>query len=78
MRIRLNPIACQSIVLAVCLSMPMPLIASLANRANASPQPEAAATSSVNSPATDTAAAPVLGSAIFDTRVMTTGSIVGW
>jgi hypothetical protein len=78
MRIRLNPIACQSIVLAVCLGMPMPLIASLANHANALPQAEAAATSPVNSAAADTATAPVLGSAIFDARVMTTGSIVGW
>jgi hypothetical protein len=77
MRIRLNPIACQSIVLAVCLGMPMPLIASLANRANAWPQPEATTTSPVNSVA-DTAATPVLGSVIFDARVMTTGSVVGW
>ena len=73
MRIRLNPIACQSIVLAVCLGMPMPLIASLANHANALPQAETATAATA-----DTAPAPVLGSAIFDTRVMTTGSIVGW
>ena len=78
MRIRLNPIACQSIVLAVCLGMPMPLIASLANHANAVPQAEATASSPGNSAAADTAATPVLGSAIFDARVMTTGSIVGW
>lgn len=78
MRIRLNPIACQSIVLAVCLGMPMPLIASLANHANAAALAEATASSPVTSDATDAVAAPALGSAIFDTRVMTTGSIVGW
>ncbi|WP_250628187.1 hypothetical protein [Pinirhizobacter soli] len=78
MRIRLNPVACQSIVLAVCLGMPMPLIASLANHANALPQAEAAATSPATSAAADTAPAAVLGSVIFDSRVMTTGSIVGW
>jgi len=78
MRIRLNPIACQSIVLAVCLGMPMPLIASLANHANALPQAEATTTNPATAAAADTAPAPVLGSAIFDTRVMTTGSIVGW
>jgi hypothetical protein len=78
MRIRLNPIACQSIVLAVCLGMPMPLIASLANHANAASLAEATASSPITSATTDTAPAPVLGSAIFDTRVMTTGSIVGW
>lgn len=76
MRIRLNPIACQSIVLAVCLGMPMPLIASLANHANALPQAEA--TASTPDTAADATPAPVLRSAIFDARVMTTGSIVGW
>jgi hypothetical protein len=81
MRIRLNPIACQSIVLAVCLGMPMPLIASLANHANALPQAEATTTNpatAATAATADAAPAPVLGSAIFDTRVMTTGSIVGW
>ena len=75
MRIRLNPIASQSIVLAVCLGMPMPLIASLANHANQAPLAEATASGPVTSATADT---PVLGSAIFDTRIMTTGSIVGW
>jgi len=78
MRIRLNPIACQSIVLAVCLGMPMPLIASLANHANALPQAEATTTSPATTATAEATPAPVLGSAIFDTRVMTTGSIVGW
>jgi hypothetical protein len=78
MRIRLNPIACQSIVLAVCLGMPMPLIASLANHTNALPQAEATTTSPATTAAAEATPAPVLGSAIFDTRVMTTGSIVGW
>jgi hypothetical protein len=80
MRVRLSPIACQSIVLAICLGMPMPLIASLANHAGAT-DPIAAAASQ---PAISTAEVgqPVasLGSraANFDPRVMTTGSIVGW
>ena len=78
MRIRLNPIACQSIVLAVCLGMPMPLIASLANHANALPRAEATTTSPATSAAADTTPAAVLGSVVFDARVMTTGSIVGW
>ena len=78
MRIRLNPIACQSIVLAVCLGMPMPLIASLANHANAASLAEATASNPATSTAADTAAAPTLGTALFDARVMTTGSIVGW
>lgn len=77
MRIRLTPIACQSIVLAVCLGVPMPLIASLANHANASSQAETAASSPITSNS-DTTAAPAIGTAIFDTRIMTTGSVVGW
>ncbi|HEY4144684.1 hypothetical protein [Pinirhizobacter sp.] len=78
MRIRLTPIACQSIVLAVCLGMPMPLIASLANRANAASLAETTGSNPATSTDGDTTPITALRAVGFDTRIMTTGSIVGW